>query len=846
MTALLSYLDRAGGPELAHRALSDAGCPRRLDELRSRRWGPRDELLAVAEAAAALTGDPDLGRRAGEEMFRMTVADAATRAFFLSAGSPAAALDGVLEYTVKMGRGRSYRVASRDGSGCVIQGDYYVPDLGHPFFCGLSLGYWPMIASLFGAVGTGYHPSCQCRGDEFCTFVIHWDRGAGADGAEVAAAGAELRRRIGTFESIQAVAEDLARAADLPELAERILNAVDAITPAPALLVAIRGDAGKSPVIARRGLSPRTAQDLAERLLDGSYTGSPRLAAMARVGEFGVLAAIAPDAEAVSETSSKLLESFARHAGARVEAVLSRQQAEESRQTASALLELAASLAGTTTEREVSECLARAIPTLAAADRSTVLRWYPESHTLRTVAFVGPPGLRPHQEYAVAQVPALYELASRPSPFVLDRSRADPYVARAMSEWGERFDVIVPLIEQGDFLGFLCAGYSDEIALDTQTAFSRLQGAADLAATAFTKARLLEEIRHQALHDDLTGLPNRTLLEDRARQSLREARRHNRRVGLLFLDLDQFKHVNDSMGHKFGDAIIQAAATRIRASLRESDVFSRMGGDEFVILLHDVNRPEDAAHVAAKILEDLRQPFDMSGQSLYLSASIGVAVFPEDGEDYSDLLQAADSSMYAAKSAGRNTVSRQAAPAQKDGDRTLDLEAELRQAIHHDQLRVVYQPQVAMADLKLVGVEALVRWKHPRLGLLLPDEFLPLAGRCGLMAALDRLVRRRALRQASEWHRSVGSLIVSVNMSPQSVRHPDLLDEIAADLEDLDVHPGAIEFEVTEAMLADDEIIPVVDGLTAMGMRVAVDDLATGGSTFARLQKLPFHTIKIN
>lgn len=847
LVALLGYLERAGGPGLVEEVVAAAGSSRSVSELVAPRWGSHAELLAFAAAASELTGDPDMGRRVGEEIFRSTISDPVSRAFFLSLGSPAGALQAVLDFTVKMGRGRRYKVVSSEAGSCVVEGHYQHRAIRHPFFCGMALGFWPMLASLFGAVGTGLHPKCQTRGDESCTFVIRWDPDAAASTTEVDAADAEVRHRVRTFEEMQAVAEDLARAVDLPSLAECILDAVDGIAPAPQLLVAITPHAGRPPVVASRGLSPHEARSIAGSLLEGSYTQPSGATAVAPLGDRGVVAAIAPDARSGSYIPSRLLEAFARHAGARIEAVLSRQQAEESRQAANALLLLARSLGETTSEQDVSESLARAIPGLVGSDHAAVLRWSPDSFSLHTVAYLGPEGRPPRQDFSASQVPALYELAARPTPFVLNRSTAGGFIADAMALWNEEVDVVVPLVEQGDFLGFICAGYRDAAKLDRDAAFARMQGAAGLAATAFTKARLLETVRHQALHDDLTGLPNRVLLEDHVRQALREAKRHARRVALLFLDLDRFKKVNDSMGHGFGDILIRAAAERIRECLRESDVFARMGGDEFVIVLHDVGGAEHAAVVANKVLDGLRRPFDVGGRNLYISASIGMAVYPEDGGDYGALLQAADSSMYAAKGAGRNTVSRsRPSPRREDGEKRLSLETDLHRAIEGEEISVAYQPQVAMADLKLVGVEALARWNHPKLGPLPPSEFLPIAEECGLMPQLDRLVRRVALRQAHAWQKSVGSVVVAVNVSSQTLCRPHLLDEIAADLAECRVDPAAIEIELTEGMIGDDDLVPVVDGLADMGLRVAIDDFGTGASVFARLQRLPLHTLKID
>lgn len=846
LVALLRYLDRAGGPDLAEAVRSEARGDR-PDQVVTAGWSSIADVVTVAAAAARLTGDPEIGRRAGEELFRLHESDPGTRSFYLSLGDPAAALSGVLHYTHKMARGRSYRIVSSDDGGCVVEGRYERPGGGHPFFCGLALGYWPLIASLFGAVGTSTHPSCQCRGDDVCRFEIRWDRGASADQAARDAARAELRRRIDTFEEMQAIAEDLARAADLASLAECILDVVDQITPAPALLVALHGRAGRPPVVAWRGLDESTARCLAAGLLDSEEQATVAgVTVKASLGTFGYVAGVSPDSSHASESSSRSLQAFARHAGARIEAVLARELAEETRQTSSALLLLAGALAETTTETEVSDCLARSIPELVGADHSAVLRWDPERHSLHTLSYVGPADRPPVAEFTVTHLPALYEIANHPAPFVLDRDTAAGYLADVMARWDEQFTVIVPLVEQGDFLGFACAGYIAGRGLELEVAFARLRGAADLAGTAFTKARLLEEIRHQALHDDLTGLPNRVLLEDQVRQGIRRARRSDTMLALLFVDLDRFKHVNDSMGHKFGDALIQAAAQRITRCLRESDIFARMGGDEFVIVLHDLGDPDDAGRVADKILDELRQPFDVAGRTLYVTASIGVSVYPHDGDHYGALLQAADSSMYSAKQAGRNTVRRMPQVPDPDGRNRLRLETELHQAIEGDQLQVLYQPQVAIADLKLVGVEALVRWDHPRLGLMAPSDFLPLAEDCGLMPQLDRAVRRMAFRQAATWHRSIGPLVVAVNLAAQSIRRPELLQEFAVDVEEFGIDPSAIEVELTEGMVGEDDLRPVVEGLTEMGLRVAIDDFGTGASVFARLQRLPLHTLKID
>jgi diguanylate cyclase (GGDEF)-like protein len=844
LTSLFDYLERAGGPGLVADVVSRAGCADSVEELRARKWGGLADLLAVIDAAFALTGESELGRRTGEEMFRSSLSNPAIRSYFISQGDPAAALVAVLEHSVKLGTGRSYRVVSSDESGSVIEGLYDEDTAGHPFFCGIALGYWPAVAALFGAVGTSTHPSCQCRGDDVCTFVIRWDRGAAGSAAEVEAANADLSWRLRSFEEMQAVSEQLARAADLEALAERILDGLETVANAPQLLVVLEPGSRRAPIIRTRRLAPDTAASMVEDIRAGRAT---TVVAAAPLGGFGLVAALAPDAQHRSETTARLLEAFARHATARIEAVMAREAAEQSGQTADALLQLARELAEATTTEEVSDRLVRSIPGLVGADHSCVLRWDPKANALVPEAYLGPEGVPPFDDFNFDRVPGLTEVVNSPAPMLIDRDRCDPYVAASMEAWNEQINILAPVTDDGVLYGLVSAGFEEAVTVDRAAAFARLKGAADLAVTAYAKARLLEEIRHQALHDSLTGLPNRALLESRVSASISAARRSHQGMALLFLDLDRFKNVNDSMGHDFGDSLINGAALRIQKCLSADDFLARMGGDEFVIVLDNVTSAVEVEAVADRVLAQLRMPLEIDGHSLYISASIGVGVYPEDGTDYGQLLQTADSSMYAAKRAGGGTVRRRAhAPDAADVQRRLNLETELHRALERDEITVVYQPQVALSDLRIVGVEALVRWQHPELGMIGPSEFLGVAEDSGMLPALDRRVRRLAFAQAREWQQTIGPITVAVNLAAQTLCRPGLLQEMGLDLDESGSDPTAIEIELTEGMVGDDDLIPVVEGLAAMGFRVAIDDFGTGASVFARLKQLPIDTLKID
>lgn len=841
--ALFRYLERAGGPTLVEEVLARAEYVEPVEDLLGALWVSRSVMLRLAEAAAAATGDAQIGRRTGEELFRICAEDSKIRGYLLAAGTPAAALERLLAYTGNLGQGRIYHLVSLTDEEMAVDAEFVPAHCADPFFCELVLGFWPHVPSLFGAAGVGVQPTCQTRGDRVCRFLIRWKSSDVTDNPEIVAQRELLGNRIQNFEDMQLIAADLARVTDLEALAERVLDAIEAIAPAPRILAAIRGGGADKLVVASRGLATAAARVVAGELLDGTYDGRLGLPVAAPMGPHGVIAAIIPREQPVSERESRLLTAFARHATARVETLLADRAAEESRQTASALLHLARALSETATEQEVCDCIVRAIPGLLRADHSSVLRWNSEDHSLRPVAVVGPGGRAPYSELTVKDAPNLIDLAAHPVPFLLHPASAPPAVAAAMNEWGDAVDVIVPLAEQGEFLGLLCAGYREALTLDQETAFERLQGVADLAIPALSKTRLLDEVRHQALHDSLTGLPNRTFLEQEVKGRLADP--DGGSLALLFIDLDRFKNVNDSLGHDYGDVLIRQAADRIQDALRPSDTLARMGGDEFVVALPDVPSPAAAEAVAGRIIQHLEQPFHLAGRYLYVSASIGIAVRPVGGGDYASLLQEADGAMYAAKAGGRGRMaSRPVTPSGANISR-LTLETELHGALESGQISVLFQPQVSLTDLTVTGAEALVRWEHPRLGQLPPSEFLPVAEACALLAQLDRHVRRIALGQAASWTATLGPLTLALNLSGQSLARPELVAEILADLEHAGLDPSAVEIEVTEEAVGDD-LIPVVTELAAAGLRIAVDDFGTGASVFARLQCLPLHTLKID
>jgi diguanylate cyclase (GGDEF)-like protein len=369
-----------------------------------------------------------------------------------------------------------------------------------------------------------------------------------------------------------------------------------------------------------------------------------------------------------------------------------------------------------------------------------------------------------------------------------------------------------------------------------------------IVAGASKKLRLhAEEKEFQALHDGLTGLPNRTLFHDRVRQAIRIGRRETLRVGVMLMDLDRFKEVNDTLGHHNGDIVLNEVAARLQASLRESDSVARLGGDEFAVLLPNVQELSATRIVAEKILKALERPFAIGSLMVDIGASIGIALYPEHGDDADSLLQRADVAMYVAKEAHSGWEIYAAGKDSYTPSR-LELVGELRQAIEHDELVLYYQPKLDLQTHRVKAVEALARWQHPRHGLLTPDKFIPLAEHTGLIKPLTLHVLALALRQCRAWHEAGFDLSVALNLSMRDVLDREFPDEVNRLLRTWDVLPSWLELEITESTIMADpqRALDVLSRLSASGITLAIDDFGTGYSSLAYLKHLPVDEIKID
>jgi diguanylate cyclase (GGDEF)-like protein len=359
------------------------------------------------------------------------------------------------------------------------------------------------------------------------------------------------------------------------------------------------------------------------------------------------------------------------------------------------------------------------------------------------------------------------------------------------------------------------------------------------------------QLARQAVHDRLTGLPNRVLLRDRLEHALARAERQGSSLAVLFLDLDRFKLVNDSLGHDGGDQLLVEVAGRLSAAIRQGDTLARMGGDEYAILCEDIETADDAVGVAQAVVRALEAPFVVRGTDIPVSMSVGVAVAAGGEHDADLLLRDADVAMYGAKQRGRGHYQLFSQEMRAGASDRLSVENDLRRGIGDDQLRLFYQPIVRIDRGEIAGFEALVRWDHPRRGLLGPGQFIPTAEESGLIVPLGRSVLRQACLQAVTWQRGPAGgrpLTMSVNVSAKQLAHPGWAEEVAEALDQTGLEPRRLALEITESVLMDDPEATAarLEALRRLGVRIAIDDFGTGYSSLGYLRRLPVDVLKID
>jgi diguanylate cyclase (GGDEF)-like protein len=660
-----NILGEAGVDEL----LRLAGQERPLAELEDvEAWTSYVEGVALLEAAAELTGDLEVARLIGEETFRQ-YGGTSTASSLRSLGSPAEILANVSATGTKFTTRTTFESVDIDHDHATVVARSRDGQPRHRSLCLFTMGVISQVTPLFGLprAMVSEH-QCQAKGADHCRYEVRWDpvstdlaenpeRRASYLESELAAANAR-------FDAVYDVAADLVSAANASSVLARLTARAASAVQAPAYVLAVRLPPSGLVEVHHHGLADTDAAAAAEALLADGGTPPPSwlVADIATPQQtYGRLAAVYPDGGHFFPHESRILDVYARFAAAVLDTTTALEQAEERDATARALLELARALSQVGTREEIALRLTAAVPAVVGCDRAAVLEWDDELAVLR--GFVSH-GLPPELEAAVGELvihrddtPYVQEILDHPRPRVLERDRIDPFLASVFDQMGFKRMAVVPIVAHGAFFGVLAAGSSvDDLAAfehRKEQLVERLTGLAHQAAMAFSNAGLLEEARHQALHDPLTGLANRRLLEEAAGRAIATAERTGASVGLLFLDLDGFKAVNDDLGHAAGDLVLRRIADTLQEAVRGEDTVARFSGDEFAVLLPRVEDREQAGKVARKLSDALSGPIQMGGRHLRLTASVGIALVPDDAGTYDELLHHADTAMYRMKSQRR-------------------------------------------------------------------------------------------------------------------------------------------------------------------------------------------------
>ena len=401
-----------------------------------------------------------------------------------------------------------------------------------------------------------------------------------------------------------------------------------------------------------------------------------------------------------------------------------------------------------------------------------------------------------------------------------------------------------------DIIEGLDAGADDYVTkpFDPHELSARLRAGARMLDLQTKLVVTRESLRQQATRDPLTDLPNRLCFSDRLTRRLAEARRGRQTLAVMFLDLDNFKLVNDSMGHEAGDLLLAGVAARLTTALRRGDTVARMGGDEFTLILADIGSLQNAVSIAQKVMDSLSRPFAIDGQEVFVSASVGVSVYPGDGSDVETLVKNADTAMYRAKESGRNCCQFYNQTSSAAVAARVTIEKDLRKAMERGQLVLHYQPRVSLGTGETTGAEALMRWQHPKLGLLTPVQFIPLAEETGLIVHMSEWLLESACAQGKAWHDAGHDINIAVNISARHFWQGDLVSAVDKALKKSQLDPEALTIEVTESSLVrgPEKAAGILRELRKTGVRVAIDDFGTGYSSLNCLKKLPVDIVKVD
>lgn len=853
---IIEEMRRWGGDDAVVRLLDLAGEPGDVDELCDERsWWSYETKVALLEAAAELTGDPHIARQIGGALLRSRIGRALLPMLTLL-GSPAQLLRSIGRAGAKFSTVADVELLASGRRSATIS--YRL----HPGYrtsrhdCDLTIGLLAHVPAIYGLPPAAVtHTHCQVDGASECVYELTWRprRRWHRSTPPPVADSTEVQQR---FDALQQTVADLVAATDLQTVLPAIARRASGAVQAERFLVVVQVEDEPAPRVYSEGFTPEQASQVGRLLLDGRdlppAIGSVLSAELKSARRrHGVLAAFLDGRFDFLESEQELLESYARLGASALDSATAVAAAREGRQTAEVLLGFARQLLTTEGTDAVTRLTAEAAQSIGGCDRATVWLWNKDAGALALAGHAGWPAdvVRRMRSLAIrpGETPELADLLKNPTqPLLFTAETAGVHLRHMIEEYGCQALAVVPMATPADLHGVVIAAWmrgGTPTPVDAPP-FARLAGIADQATTALQRAALLDQVQWQASRDELTGLTNRRYFGLLLRETLQRVTATGT-AGLLFLDLDRFKHVNDTLGHSAGDMLLQAVAGRLQRCVRTDDVVARLGGDEFTVLLPVGRGGEELTAVADKILHAFSEPIEVAGQPVLVRPSIGGVVVTPDRADPTELLREADIAMYAAKRAGgaRMVIYDDAYNSEIS---QLALEAELHHAIVGGQLSVVYQPQIELWSGAAVGAEALVRWDHPVHGRLVPADFLPLAEETGLIVALDLQVLRRAVHDALTWQRTGRALRVAVNISARTLADEKLLPTVTGLLTETGLPPGTLELELTEARAFADRgrVASAIAALRDHGVSLALDDLGLGHNALRRLQ-LPVRRLKV-
>jgi len=850
---LARYLRDNGGPNTVERLLREAGDTRTVEDLFDlATWSSYDQFRRLLEIAGESFGGDEALRRAASGGLADPSMPELTE-MLQSLGSPEALIAMITE----SGGASLAPVIALEGHAVGpaewIVREWFVDGF-TPFreYCSWAAGLYANVPKLFGMRPEVEHLACACDGAPTCEYRIRWFPDEPAANTEFLETRIEILSA--RLESLHQTVGDLVSDGDLEQVLAKIVTSAAHAVNAPIFVLALEALPTAANHVYARGVGDDEAARLAAELLAaGRGPDEHRLVVevLSNQRRYGRLAAMNPSGRFFPQEQT-VLEAYARLAAAALDSALALEDSRRQARTARALLDLSNALAQFTTTDDMAANIARAVPAVIGCDRAAVALFEPGATSGRIVATCG---------YSVSadvrlrsmEVPVARSHAGGTGVMVWNRESAAHLniLPLLMDELGSAAVATIPIVVDDERIGLVVGDVVErpQRMLDDPELEGRLRGVASQATIAIRNARLVEGIRHQALHDVLTGLPNRTLILDRVEQMLARARRNGVETAALFLDLDGFKQVNDTLGHDAGDRLLKSVAARLLTTLREGDTIARLGGDEFVVLVEGGTPTGSPELVAERLLEVLREPFeieDAARPSVHITASIGIA----RGKRISatDLLRDADIALYEAKAAGRDryvTFRREMQAAVED---KLTLELDLRGALERGEYYLDYQPIFELESGCVLGVEALLRWNHPVRGVVEPDAFVPLLEETKLIVDVGHWVIQEACRQAQEWRLADRSMYVSVNVSARQLDGDHLAGELRGALRTTGLPPSALVIELTETAIMYDaqSTARQLRDIKELGVGVAIDDFGTGYSSLAYLRQFPVDILKID